>query len=218
MKVMSSFVKCLPDNFVVFPPVKNALHMPVKQSSGDFISPASLGDSDVTFEQMQEIYKLGEESFGSAFVVQVPGVYLCLSHDHIPSFLNSSVYRDQASTGDALLNPPATKKARSRNCHSTNKPKPRRSQPLLPSQVFEGYKSLSDKHLNIPMSIRSCWEKSVDSLKRKSNSLPMVVPHPHRALLAHYSSRITGCMPHNTFTRPLHPPLRPGYSLQYLIL
>lgn len=110
------------------------------------------------------------------------------------------------------------KKARNITCHSTNKPKPRRNQHVLPSQVFEGYKSLSERPVNIPMSIRSCWEKSVESLKKKGNSLPAVVPHPHRALLAHYSSRITGCMPHNTFTIPLHPPLRPGYSLQYLIL
>lgn len=115
MKVMSAFVKCLPDSFVVSPPTKNILHTSVKRSSDEFISPASIGDSDVTFEQIQEIYKLGEESFGSAFVVQVPGVYLCFSHDHIPSFLNSSVYRDQASTGDALLNPPATKKSQKHN-------------------------------------------------------------------------------------------------------
>lgn len=115
VKVMSAFVKCLPDSFVVSPPTKNILHTSVKHNSDEFISPASIGDSDVTFEQIQEIYKLGEESFGSAFVVQVPGVYLCFSHDHIPSFLNSSVYRDQASTGDALLNPPATKKSQKHN-------------------------------------------------------------------------------------------------------
>ncbi|ROT77028.1 hypothetical protein C7M84_004334 [Penaeus vannamei] len=118
VKVMSAFVKCLPDSFVVSPPTKNILHTSVKHSSDEFISPASI--------------------------------------------------------------------------------------------VFEGYKSLSERPVNIPMSIRSCWEKSVESLKKKGNSLPAVVPHPHRALLAHYSSRITGCMPHNTFTIPLHPPLRPG--------
>ncbi|XP_071515607.1 TAF6-like RNA polymerase II p300/CBP-associated factor-associated factor 65 kDa subunit 6L isoform X1 [Panulirus ornatus] len=213
VNVMTNFVRSLPDNIVMFSSSKDTA-----QGTASSIYPTGIGDCDVTFEQIQKIYKLGEESYGSAFIVQIPGVYLCCTPNQVPSFLQSSVYRDQAISGDALLNPPATKRSRSKAHHSPNKPKPRRTQPYSPFQVFDGYKALSDKRSHIQMSIRGGWEKSVSKLKRREGSLPTVIPHPHRSLLARYSSRLTGCMPHNTFTRPLYTPLKPGYTLQYLLL
>lgn len=172
----------------------------------------------MTFEQIQEIYKLGEESYGSAFILQIPGVYLCCTPNQVPSFLQSSVYRDQAISGDALLNPPAAKRSRSKLHQSTSKPRPRRNQPYSPSQLFDGYKALTEMRSHIQMNIRGCWKKSINKLKRRNSSLPAVIPHAHRPLLARYCSRLTGCMPHNTFTRPLFSPLKPGYTLQYLLL
>ncbi|KAG7156937.1 TAF6-like RNA polymerase II p300/CBP-associated factor-associated factor 65 kDa subunit 6L [Homarus americanus] len=211
VNVMTTFVRSLPDNIVMFSSSKES-----SQSTINAISPTGIGDGEVTFEQIQEIYKLGEESYGSAFIVQIPTVYLCCTPNQVPSFLQSSVYRDQAISGDALLNPPATKRSRSKSHHST-KPKSRRSQPYPLSQVFDGYKALSDNRSHMQMNIRGCWEKNINKLKKRESSLPTVIPHAHRPLLARWS-RLTGCMPHNTFTRPLYAPLKPGHTLQYLLL
>ena len=187
------------------------------------MSSSGMGDGEVPFEQVQEIYNLGEEAYGSAFISQVPTVYLCCTPNHVPSFLQSSVYIDQAISGDALLNPPAAKRPKHKTSashhhhQSPNRAKARRShQPYSPTHVFEGYKSLPEKSC-IQFNIGGPT-KSINKLKRRESSLPTVVPHPHRPLLARYCARLTGCMPHNTFTKPLHAPLRPGPSLQYLIL
>lgn len=212
MNVMKNYVKSLPDHIEMFSSVKETSQQPVPNTTSHHGS----GD-DTTFNDIQEIYKLGEEAYGSAFITQVPGVYLCCTPNHVPSFLESSVYRDQAISGDALLNPPPTKRSRTKGHHLPCKPKTRRSQIYSPAQVFDGYKLVPDQ-LHIPINVRGCWTKSVNSLKRKENTLPTIIPHPHRKLLARYCSRITGCMPHNTFTKPLCAPLRPGPTLQYMIL
>ncbi|KAK8750405.1 hypothetical protein OTU49_014814, partial [Cherax quadricarinatus] len=213
VNVMTTFVKSLPDSIVMFSSSKSSSCV-----STNTVSPIGIVDGDVTFEQIQEIYKLGEESYGSAFILQIPGVYLCCTPNQVPSFLQSSVYRDQAISGDALLNPPAAKRSRSKLHQSTSKPRPRRNQPYSPSQLFDGYKALTEMRSHIQMNIRGCWKKSINKLKRRNSSLPAVIPHAHRPLLARYCSRLTGCMPHNTFTRPLFSPLKPGYTLQYLLL
>ncbi|KAK4310028.1 hypothetical protein Pmani_018383 [Petrolisthes manimaculis] len=212
VNVMKNYVKSLPDHIEMFSSTKESPQQPVPNTT----SHHSTSD-DTTFNDIQEIYKLGEEAYGSAFIVQVPGVYLCCTPNHVPSFLESSVYRDQAISGDALLNPPTTKRSRTKGHHLPCKPKSRRSQIYSPAQVFDGYKIVPDQ-LHIPISVRGCWTKSFNSLKRKENTLPTIIPHPHRKLLARYCSRITGCMPHNTFTKPLCAPLRPGPTLQYMIL
>lgn len=217
VNVMKSYVKSLPDNMVMFASSKESAPSPAQSSSG-------MGDEQVPFEQVQEIYNLGEEAYGSAFITQVPTVYLCCTPNHVPSFLQSSVYRDQAISGDALLNPPPARrpkhKASTPHHHhqSPSRAKGRRShQPIAPSQVFEGYRSLPEKSC-IQVNIGGCPTKNLNKLKRRECSLPTVVPHPHRPLLSRYCARLTGCMPHNTFTKPLHAPLRSGPSLQYLIL
>uniref|UniRef100_A0A0P4W069 TATA box binding protein associated factor (TAF) histone-like fold domain-containing protein n=1 Tax=Scylla olivacea TaxID=85551 RepID=A0A0P4W069_SCYOL len=218
VNVMKSYVKSLPDNMVMFSSTKESSSPPAASMSS-----SGMGNGDVPFEQVQEIYNLGEEAYGSAFIAQVPTVYLCCTPNHVPSFLQSSVYRDQAISGDALLNPPPAKRpnyksSSSHHLHQTlSRAKVRRrDQPYAPAQVFEGYRSLPEKCIHV--NIGGCPTKSVNKLKRRESSLPTVVPHPHRPLLARYCARLTGCMPHNTFTKPLHPPLRPGPSLQYLIL
>lgn len=213
VNVMTAFVKSLPDSIEMFSSSKES---PLGATTTT--STPGIVDDDVTFDQIKEIYKLGEESYGSAFVAQIPGVYLCCTPNQVPSFLQSSVYRDQAISGDALLNPPPTKRSRIKSYHSPYKPMPRRSQSYSPSLVFDGYKPLSDRRSHIQMSIRGCWEKSVHDLRKRACFLPTVVPHPHRPLLTRYCSRLTGCMPHNTFTKPLYPPLKPGYTLQYFLL
>lgn len=188
-------------------------------------SSSGMGDEKVPFEQVLEIYNLGEEAYGSAFVTQVPSVYLCCTPNHVPSFLQSSVYRDQAISGDALLNPPPSRRPKRKaptphhhHHQSPNRAKGRRNyQALAPSQVFEGYKLLPEKSF-IQISIPGCPTKSPNKLNRRESSLPTVVPHPHRPLLLRYCARLTGCLPLNTFTKPLHVPLRSGPSLQYLIL
>ena len=218
INVMKSYVKSLPDNMVMFSSTKES-----KSTPATSMSSSGMGEGDVPFEQVQEIYNLGEEAYGSAFIAQVPTVYLCCTPNHVPSFLQSSVYRDQAISGDALLNPPPAKRpnyksSSSYHLHQTlSRGKVRRrDQSYAPAQVFEGYRSLPEKCIQV--NIGGCPTKSVNKLKRRESSLPTVVPHPHRPLLARYCTRLTGCMPHNTFTKPLHPPLRPGSSLQYLIL
>lgn len=218
VKVMTSFVKSLPDHLELPSSRRDGGGASTSRGGGGLASPSRMGDSEVTLDQVLEIYKLGEEAFGQNFVVQVPNVYLCCTPNQVPSFLQSSVYLDQAVTGDALLNPPPSKRTKTKPRHIMAKPKLRRSPPISPAQLFEGYKPLSEKREFIQVNIRGCWETSMDKLKRKDGTFPTVIPHPHRKLLSHYYSRLTGCMPHNTFTRPLYPPLRPGYSMQYLIL
>ncbi|XP_068220491.1 TAF6-like RNA polymerase II p300/CBP-associated factor-associated factor 65 kDa subunit 6L isoform X1 [Palaemon carinicauda] len=218
VKVMTSFIKGLPDHLEIASSKESSNESNEGNHGIDRLSPSGVGNNEVTLDQVLEIYRLGEEAFGQSFVVQVPCVYMCCTRNQVPSFLQSSVYRDQAITGDALLNPPPTKRAKNKTQYPMTKSKPRRGPPVPLSRVFEGYKPLSDKRDYIPMNIRGCCVKSLDKLVKKERTFHAVIPHPHRKLLARYCSRITGCMPHNTFTRPLYPPLKPGYSMQYLIL
>ncbi|KAK7083250.1 hypothetical protein SK128_018708 [Halocaridina rubra] len=218
VKVMTSFIKGLPDYLVLMSSEKRVPGESASQAcSSSHMLHSGICDNEVTLEHILEIYKLGEEAFGQSFVVQLPSVYLCCTPNQVPSFLELPVYRDQTFTGDDLLERPRKKQNSAILRQLVTKFKPRRSSPLTPAHVFESFKLLSENRYHIPMNIRGCWKKPVDKLKKKDSIYPEVVPHPSRKLYAR-ASRLTGCMPHNTFTRPLHPPLRPGYTLQYLLL
>ena len=56
------------------------------------------------FAKLNEVYTMGESWFGSAFVLQVPIVYLCLHKSQMPSFMESHIYKEMQTTGEALLN------------------------------------------------------------------------------------------------------------------
>lgn len=75
-------------------------------------------DKESVFERLREVYAMGESWFGAAFVLQVPGVYLCLHKSQMPSFMESHIYKELQTTGEALLKDMLT---REQNGGGTNK-------------------------------------------------------------------------------------------------
>ncbi|CAL4061022.1 unnamed protein product, partial [Meganyctiphanes norvegica] len=217
VKIATAFIKSLPNTVDVTLP-KGGNIEDCKEFKNSRKEDRSTKQHNWYMKKLKEIYKLGEEAFGSAFVVQVPSIYLCLSSDCVPSFLHSSVYRDQAISGQALLNAPPNKKPQKQH-FSPSKLKSKRSEAYAITQVFEDYLPLPDKKLPQITSVRGCIVRTSTQLKRRVSSIPKVKRHPDQPLLQRYiNSRPTGCMPHNIFTRPLHPRLLPCSSMQYLIL
>lgn len=217
VKMAKSFIKSLPNSVeVTFP--KGGNIEDCKEYKNSRKEDRSSKQHNWHMKKLKEIYKLGEEAFGSAFVVQVPSIYLCIAHDCVPSFLNSSVYRDQAISGQALLNAPPNKRPLKQQ-FSPSKLKSRRTEVYSINQVFEEYQPLPDKKLPQITSVRGCVVRTSTQLKRRVSSIPKVNRHPDQPLLQRYiNSRPTGSMPHNIFTRTLHPRLLPCSSIQYLIL
>ncbi|KAF2356585.1 TATA box binding protein associated factor (TAF) [Trinorchestia longiramus] len=70
---------------------------------GDEESSGEGSDQRISFSKMHQVYILGESWFGSAFVLQLPLAYLCLHESQTPSFMESHVYDELRTTGEALL-------------------------------------------------------------------------------------------------------------------
>lgn len=90
-----------------------------------------------------------------------------------------------------------------------------------PKEAFSFYKEILPMHKRtVPLNIQGCGVWSANTLKRIKIFLPDVTEHVHRPLLVKYyrSKGIVSAMPHCTFTRPLQPKIKPGYSLHNIIL
>uniref|UniRef100_A0A6A7FZT7 TAF6-like RNA polymerase II p300/CBP-associated factor-associated factor 65 kDa subunit 6L n=1 Tax=Hirondellea gigas TaxID=1518452 RepID=A0A6A7FZT7_9CRUS len=282
VKIASSYVRNLPDNMELMVykreggSVRDKAEVSKtenKESCGSpgFDAPPRLqvdDDQDATFSKLKEVYDMGESWFGSAFVLQVPGVYLCLHKSRMPSFVESHIYKEMQTTGEELLKEmlnkeknndtsktnqtmdnlggPFTKKCKVRVNSSSSSDinnaaappsydldftgmdfesligdGPLRPYKKQPDEVFSYYKRILPRHQQVvPMNIHGCSVWDAGSLKRTKSLLPTVLEHVNRPLLVKYykSKPYINKMPHCKFTRPLHPKIKPGYSLRDIIL
>ena len=222
-KITFALMKALPNNFMVAPSSKkNKKHTNVKASTSNSEENEDSSNEEL-IQSIIEVYQMSEEMFGSSYVLHIPNTYMCLQKKHAPTFLQSSVYQEQAVTGEALLrdlmNPPPAKRQKTNsldkrlNLNSSS----RKPIPISPLQTFLNYRLIVPRNRrHIPISVRGCRVWSQEQLKNKFKSQPNA---PVRTpLLEQQSQKKIGKMPHCTFSRPLHSPLRPGYSIQYLIL
>lgn len=229
--------------------------------SPDTVPRLDADDTEASFSKLREVYAMGESWFGSAFVLQVPGVYLCLHKSQMPSFMESHIYKEMQTTGEALLrdmlnreqNDSNNKNAKSnsdgpfakRRKTSTSgsapptydltsdmdfsimdfesliKDTPIKSFKDTVKGVFSDYRHVSPLHKRVvPLNIQGCAVWDTTKLKRGKILLPNVTEHIHRPLLVKYyrSKPTINKMPHCKFTRPMHPKIKPGYSLHNIIL
>ncbi|XP_076065989.1 TAF6-like RNA polymerase II p300/CBP-associated factor-associated factor 65 kDa subunit 6L isoform X2 [Oratosquilla oratoria] len=218
VNIMATLLRNLPDVIEISFERK----IDIESTKGTIRKPRS--SKDRFAKRVCEIYSLGAEMFGDMFVLQVPRVYLCRQLEQ-PEFLQSSVYRDAAVTGETLLaqlmNPKNNKQIKGQR-KSSMWSSVRSSRVSHPSQVFENYKPIQPRVTQQPIQInvRGFPTRTLEQLNRSKTLLPTVIPHPHRPLLVGIarSHPRTGRMPHATYTWPLKPKLQPGYTLQYLIL
>lgn len=217
---MVSLVKHLPDRYKVhISRDQNICARTNKRKNKEMVALSDL------VQKAREAYYLGEEMFGSAFVLQIPTIYLYFEDSLTPvqspqgtdSFL-------EALSDDAFVSeyagPPLAKKRKVERVAPRTRSKERRSA-QCPTQAFENYRLITPlTKRKIFMCIRDCSTRNFDFLKQKKSVLPEVTPHANRSLLVHCSKskvKMTGRMPHWTFIRPLIP-IRLPSSLNYMIL
>ncbi|XP_018014233.1 TAF6-like RNA polymerase II p300/CBP-associated factor-associated factor 65 kDa subunit 6L [Hyalella azteca] len=118
VKIVASYVREMPERLDLTVPrkCKNADSSEISESSasegapdvnnrsqGDDNGGSEGSDQQVSFSKLRQVYALGESWFGSAFVLQLPSVYLCVHESQMPSFMESHVYQELRTTGEALL-------------------------------------------------------------------------------------------------------------------
>ena len=337
IKIASSYIHSLPDRIELnLPPPNTGEDSSNSEGAGNCKkeSQDSMPDTpkvdeedekDDIFNKLRQVYLMGESWFGSPFVLQIPSIYLCHHKNRMPSFMESHIYKEMQTTGEALLkdvlsreeNNASAKNARasadlggpfakrikvddSQTFVSSFSPQQSYGQPPpygqhqqppppygqhqpppygqqsissfsgqrlpsygqqspfseqppsfghstmssaefdslfgdttikpgknLPDDIFSipqnqlFYKRLtpqSEKYISINLQDCNAWEN--DRLKRPKGLMPKVKEHPHRHLLTTYfkSKPFINKMPHCKFSRPLHPKIRPGYSLHHVSL
>lgn len=117
VKIVASYIRDMPERMDLTVPRKqyqsgsNSEEDSKQSTSGETKTSSSSAASDCTgrdgsqisFSKLRQVYDLGESWFGSAFVLQLPSVYLCLHESQLPSFMESHVYQELQTTGEDLL-------------------------------------------------------------------------------------------------------------------
>jgi len=116
VKVASSYIRNLPDKIELKIQSRktknksNEENRNVKQESDNKVEAGSSGESssldreDIEmFDKLRQVYTMGEEWFGSAFVLQIPTLYIAYHKDVMPTFLSSHIYKELGTTGEELL-------------------------------------------------------------------------------------------------------------------
>lgn len=212
VKMVSSLVSNLPDSTRIVVSEKDESDRPTwSSSSGENNQRLAL------VQKIKEVYHLGEEMYGSAFVLQLPSLYLYSTNDLTSAaaestslgslFSSSSFHSDKPPENmfSDLSDPPSKRRKiiGSSRSVSTKSQNAKVTSPAASS--FTDYRLIIPiRNRKIFMCIRGCSTRKFEYLKQRSSSLPPVSVHPGRQLLVNRSrEKSTGRMPHWTFIRPI---------------